>query len=204
MSSALNGALKNTCIGSHSGSGLTTGNNNVLVGFNTANGVTSGGANTVIGTDSAPANEASAANQILIGYGVSGTGDNFAVIGNASITRVYANQNGDGVLYANGTINTSDARFKKNVEDTDLGLEFINKIRPVKYDYKETKDDSKKRYGIIAQEVLTVLKDSGNEDFAGIQTEDQDKLGADYIQFVAPLIKAVQELSAKVKALEDA
>ena len=46
-----------------------------------------------------------------------------------------------------------------------------------------------------------MLKESGNEDFAGI-TDKGDYLGADYVQFIAPLIKAVQELSAKVEALE--
>ena len=56
----------------------------------------------------------------------------------------------------------------------------------------------------MAQEVIEVLKTIDKEDFAGIETDNPDKLGADYIQFVAPLIKAVQELTARVKELEDA
>ena len=47
-----------------------------------------------------------------------------------------------------------------------------------------------------------MLEAIDKEDFSGIRTNDPERLGADYIQFVAPLIKAVQELSAKVEALE--
>ena len=94
--------------------------------------------------------------------------------------------------------------MEKNIEDSDLGLSFIYSIRPVKYNFKSEKQGTKSRYGIIAQEVIEVLESIGREDFAGIETDDPDKFGADYIQFVAPLVKAVQELSAKVKALEDA
>ena len=48
------------------------------------------------------------------------------------------------------------------------------------------------------QEVQEVFKD-GHEDFAGI-TEKGEYLGADYVQFIAPLMKAVQELSEKVES----
>ena len=106
-------------------------------------------------------------------------------------------------MYANGTINTSDKRWKKNIEDSDLGLSFINSVRPVKYNFKSDKQNSKLKYGIVAQEVIEVLKAIDREDFAGIETDDPDRLGADYVQFVAPLIKAVQELSAQVEELKN-
>ena len=77
----------------------------------------------------------------------------------------------------------------------------INKLRAVSYKFKNDKKPEKLKYGILAQEVQEVLKASGNEDFAGI-TEKGEYLGADYVQFIAPLIKAVQELSAKVEELE--
>lgn len=38
---------------------------------------------------------------------------------------------------ANGTIQTSDARTKLDVEDSALGLDFINSLRPVSYRWKE-------------------------------------------------------------------
>ena len=107
-------------------------------------------------------------------------------------------QDGDAEMYANGTINTSDERLKKDIQDSDLGLDFINKLRPVSYKFKKDKQYKKLKYGIIAQEVQEVLKD-GHEDFAGI-TEKGEYLGADYVQFIAPLMKAVQELSEKVES----
>ena len=218
---ALTNGQYNTVVGTLAGDELTTGAYNVLVGYqamhnadgseseNTCLGyqagtnVDGGSGNVFIGSNST-ASTAAASNQTVVGKDAEGQADNSVVLGNAAVDRVYMSQDGAAVMYANGTINTSDVRFKENVEDTDLGLEFINKVRPVKYDYKKDKQDGKKRYGIIAQEVLEILKNSGNEDFAGIKTNDPDKLGADYIQFLAPLIKAIQELSAKVKALEDA
>jgi hypothetical protein len=73
-----------------------------------------------------------------------------------------------------------------------------------------TTDGSKKRtrfhQGLIAQEVKTVM-DSMGVDFAGYQ--DHSLIGGDdvksigYTELIAPMIKAIQELTIKNKALED-
>jgi hypothetical protein len=71
------------------------------------------------------------------------------------------------------------------------------------------KDGSKKRtryhHGLIAQEVKQTL-DSLGIDFGGYQDHSVkdgcDVLSIGYTELVAPLIKAVQELSARVAALE--
>ena len=73
-----------------------------------------------------------------------------------------------------------------------------------------THDGSKKRnryhHGLIAQEVETVLQNAGI-DFGGYQNhaiaggDDVKSIG--YAELIAPLIKAVQELAAKVTALEN-
>jgi hypothetical protein len=55
-------------------------------------------------------------------------------------------------------------------------------------------------YGLIAQEVKHVI-DAAGVDFAGYVEGDDGLLGLRYEQFIAPLIRAVQELSAKVDAL---
>lgn len=61
-------------------------------------------------------------------------------------------------------------------------------------------------YGFIAQEVKAVLDASGVEDFAGWVQDDvsdpDSTQSLSYEQFIAPLTKAVQELSARVKQLE--
>lgn len=71
---------------------------------------------------------------------------------------------------------------------------------------EETIEHTFKRthYGLIAQEVKTTLDSLGisTNDFAGYidpsATGDEGDLGLRYSEFIAPLIKAVQELSAKV------
>tara|TARA_Y100000310_G_scaffold7027_1_gene7767 strand:- start:1184 stop:2608 length:1425 start_codon:yes stop_codon:yes gene_type:complete len=106
-------------------------------------------------------------------------------------------------VYYEGTItDTSDIRFKKNVDDSDLGLSFINDLRSVKYNHKTDDDTDKKKYGLIAQEVQEALSTAGVDDFSGVADQDEDHLRLDYTQFVAPLIKAVQELSKEVEELK--
>tara|TARA_Y100000592_G_scaffold76188_1_gene119191 strand:- start:6216 stop:10859 length:4644 start_codon:yes stop_codon:yes gene_type:complete len=189
----------NTAIGTNALSNSEA-ENNVGIGKSAGDVIVTGLNNTIIGTGSDPSAN-NATNQTVIGFAVTGIVDNSVVLGNAAVTKVYMSSDGDAEIYANGTINTSDRRLKENIKDSDLGLEFVNKLRPVKYNYIKDKHDGKTKYGIIAQEVQEVLKESNNEDFAGIKDSDE-YLGADYIQFVAPLIKAVQELSAEVNELK--
>jgi hypothetical protein len=71
------------------------------------------------------------------------------------------------------------------------------------------KDGSRKRnrkhHGLIAQEVKQVM-DAHGVDFAGYQDHSikggNDVLSIGYSELIAPLIKAVQELSAQVEALQ--
>lgn len=72
------------------------------------------------------------------------------------------------------------------------------------------KDGSHKRtrphFGLVAQELKEVL-DAAGVDFGGLQHHSvnggQDVWTIGYMELIAPLIKSVQELSAKVKALEN-
>ena len=137
---------------------------------------------------------------------------------------------------ANGTIQTSDPRTKTDVEDSALGLEFINKLRPVSYKFKvggnrvveekivkEAEYDEngnliraqvtekviepiagkRTHYGLIT---TNVKEAAGNLDFGGYIKTDISKPDSEealrYDEFIAPLIKAVQELSAEVEKLK--
>jgi len=127
------------------------------------------------------------------------------------------------VYASNGTIQTSDKRMKDNIKESSLGLDFINKLNPVQYkwkDYESVKPASpdgqreektikhtyeRTHYGLIAQEVEKVLTDSGltTKDFAPIiYDEDADRYGMRYTEMIGILIKGMQELSAKIEALE--
>tara|TARA_R110000824_G_scaffold393933_1_gene593399 strand:+ start:17 stop:2527 length:2511 start_codon:yes stop_codon:yes gene_type:complete len=111
----------------------------------------------------------------------------------------------DNVYATNGTIQTSDKREKTNITPTLLGLDFVNDLNPVSYKWKK-KPYRPTYYGLIAQEVLETLKEHGIEsrdDFGGITGDEKGLYGARYEEFISILIKAVQELSEKVKKLEE-
>jgi hypothetical protein len=142
------------------------------------------------------------------------------------------------VWASNGTIQTSDAREKNTIQESALGLDFINLLRPVSYKWNEghkeivkqvyrdaqgnecdasaegairaevvteSRPGTRTHWGLIAQEVKAAV-DSVGVDFGGWvlsnkdDTESQQALR--YDQFIAPLIKAVQELAADIALLK--
>ena len=113
---------------------------------------------------------------------------------------------------------SSDINKKTNIEDTDLGLSFINELRPVTFnwkpnsefpthfeDYSETEnhmDTETNLYGMIAQDVEKALDKVGHKNFGGwSQAEDGSQHLAQGM-FIYPLINAVKELSAQVEELK--
>jgi hypothetical protein len=101
---------------------------------------------------------------------------------------------------ATGTIQTSDAREKTDIAPSDLALDFILALKPVRYRYK---DRHRAHYGLVAQEVAAALE---GRDFAGHVLADPDDphsaQGLRYDAFIAPLIAAVQELALVVAAMD--
>ena len=112
----------------------------------------------------------------------------------------------DDVYATNGTINTSDEREKTNILPATLGLSFVNDLNPVSFKWKNTESKNKEtHYGLVAQEVIQTLKTHGIDtrlDFGGICGSEDTVYGARYTEFVSILIKAVQELSARIEVLE--
>ena len=115
---------------------------------------------------------------------------------------------------------SSDRRIKKDIEDSELGLDFINDLRPVTFKKKapseypqkfeqynanttERKNPDRKHYGFIAQEVKEAMDKAGHSEFP-VWKENRDgmqELGE--TELITPLIKAVQELTNKVNDLEN-
>ena len=211
---------QNACIGSNSGGQLTSGYQNICIGHSAGNGagdgvgadLTTGYRNILIGPYS-NMNDATHSHAIVMGYAIDGIGDRFT-FGKPS-----------NIVYNSFTSNntwtqSSDERKKKNIEDAVLGLDFINDLRTVTFEWKPNHEfpedfaeyNAEENYmtlgvtmhGMIAQEVKEALDKTGVESFAGWE---EDENGSQYLSremFIYPLIKAVQELSAKVKALEEA
>ena len=100
----------------------------------------------------------------------------------------------DQLRATDNTIATSDARLKDNIQASDLGLDFINRLNPVSYKWKDhtrtyigaVEDDgpeelisvnktyTRTHYGLVAQDVEAVMTDLGKTrtDFAGFCSDN--------------------------------
>ena len=114
--------------GAYAGQNVTTGSANTLVGFNTGVGITTGTTNTALGDSAYLSGNYS--NSTCLGYDSAVTGSSQVQLGNSSTT-----------AYAYGAVvdRASDIRDKADVQDTNLGLNFIMALRPRMYrwDYRE-------------------------------------------------------------------
>jgi hypothetical protein len=123
----------------------------------------------------------------------------------------------DDVWATNPQIQTSDRNEKNTIKETDLGLDFINKLKPVSYIWN---NKTRTHYGLIAQDVEDLLSEINKDtkDFAGFikadVSEEKDNIkhsyGLRYNEFISPMIKAIQELKAdndslkaRIKTLEN-
>jgi len=114
----------------------------------------------------------------------------------------------DDIRATNGTIQTSDQNEKNTITDSDLGIDFIKRLTPKSYIFN---GKTRTHYGLIAQDVETVLTDISKptSGFAGFIKDDiseeqdgsQYRYGLRYTEFVAPLIQAVKDQQATIDAL---
>lgn len=99
---------------------------------------------------------------------------------------------------SNGTINTSDAREKKNIQNIAYGLKEILQLRPVSFEWKKD-DGSGTKLGLIAQELQQVLPETVRDwdwetNEQGIRTKvTSPVMGVYYSDIIPVLVKAVQE-----------
>ena len=120
----------------------------------------------------------------------------------ASAYRFYVGMG--GTVYAtNTTISAiSDQRLKENVRDLDVGLDAIMALKPRKFDWKKGKGQDKKDVrGFIAQEFEQVFPDLIDE-WKDPAPEGEEPYKSVRQDLIPVLVKAIQELSAKVAALE--
>ena len=98
----------------------------------------------------------------------------------------------------------SDERDKTAVQDLSYGLNFINDMRPVEFTWnrRDGSYGAKPDMGFIAQDLYEVeIEHASHTRTRLVSFEDPSRLEADYIRSYPILVKAVQELSAKVDAL---
>jgi len=127
---------------------------------------------------------------------------------------------GSDVTGAHGSYHTSsDARIKENVVDITYGLNAVMAMRPVEYDFCDWYNPDipdKTRLGFIAQEVKVVVPEVVNiatdprsfqykadDDTPVVETHEtiEDMHSIEEQQIIPILVKAIQELNAKIDAL---
>ena len=208
---------ENAFFGFATGNAVTTGSYNTFLGSHAGTygvATTTGIRNICIGTY--PHTSAvDSQKQHVMGYNVVGAADSSFTFGDGTT---------DSSISFGATSITapSDVRLKEDIQDEKVGLSFINDLRPVTFQWKKAKDipsdmkahvaDSEERvmngkynHGFIAQEVKEVIDNHNLKDGFDMWTEDEtdgrQRLGEGALMSV--MVKAVQELSAKVEELED-
>ena len=193
---------KNTANGGNALRFNTTGTANTANGEGVLYSNTTGSYNTAIGTKALCSNTTGCGNVMIGGTDSAGdfvpvfdvtTENNRIAMGSTSVTNAY--------VQVAWTV-VSDARDKTNVTALPVGLNFVNQLNPVSFQFKESREcdtaTGPVRYGFLAQEVLA----AEGENPVIVDTEVPDHLKVTNDHFNAVLVKAIQELSAKVDSLE--
>ncbi len=216
---------QNVFVGFQAGQGATSGCNgqdNVAVGKDALLVMTTASNNTIVGRE-AGSNLTTGSNNLFLGKragtasspsGIQQTGSNVVCLGDNSISSLFC---------ADTSISSSDSRDKTDVTSFNVGLAWIEALRPVTYRWDRrtwygtdaepfgTPDGSKKRQklhiGFLAQEALEVEKANGygssNDNSLIVNlTDDGMSYGMKYERLVPILVNAIKELSVKVTALE--
>ena len=96
----------------------------------------------------------------------------------------------------------SDERDKTDIQDSTYGLDYINSLRPVTFEWNNREESSHKGtkdVGFIAQELQKV----DDEYTKLVLTDNPERLEASYARLIPVLVKAIQDLSEEVKQLKN-
>jgi len=146
-------------------------------------------------------------------------GNGYLLVGYTSSNGAYRLQVNSQIFATSSSIATSDGRYKENVLPISSGLDIIDSLNPVSFDWKEHPVHNfveGKTVGFIAQEVKEALKDyewvnniiktntteavldeDGNE-----VTPAEEFLGIAESNMIPLLVAAVKELRAEVNTLK--
>lgn len=224
MMSNTSGAY-NVCVGVTTMNANTTGKHNTAIGNRAMLTNTTGTFNTVLG-DSADVSSGALTNATAIGYKAKATASNMVQLGNNAVTSVKAGNNivivSDGRFKKNIKENVPGLEFIKMLKPVTYNYDVrsLDAFTSPKYTGTSTEETAgktvadneyekavqqkeKKRYtGFVAQDVDKAAGTLGY-DFSGVYKpqNDKDAYGLSYADFVVPLVKAVQELSAQNEKL---
>lgn len=221
----------NTALGNNAGQSNTTGNNNTSIGVSAGFNTQSGQLNTAIGSQ-AMVNNVGGSSCVAVGVNALlnqvALVDNTAIgVGALSDNTLYNNVGGLGascqangsnqIVLGNTSINAlrcnvqtitslSDERDKTDIVEITEGLEFVNKLKPVTFTWNQ-RDEGRvgiKSAGFIAQDLLELQNDSLiGENLDLVSDLNPEQLEARYTNLLPIMIKAIQELTARINVLEN-
>jgi hypothetical protein len=211
-------AQNNTAIGFSALQANTTGNFNVAIGGNAMLANVAGASNVAVGQGSLPQITIStsientaigqqAGSNLLFGSNntfigafstpSAGTRSNQITLGDSNINSLRCNTTSISSL--------SDRRDKKDIQDLPLGLEFVNQLRPVEFTWarRDGSMGSKPDIGFIAQEMAELEDSIGETERLNLTLrDDPEKIEASPGRLIPILVKAIQDLSARIDELE--
>ena len=175
--------------------GQVTSSNNVAVGDRALDAVTSGGNNIALGSESGAASN----------WLKWTTESNRLTLGNNDITNSY--------VKVDWTVG-SDVRDKTNFGTIPHGLNFVNQLNPVSFQFKKSREDDTPhgnlRYGFKAQEILALEK-ANNGTNVIVDDEFEEHLNLTNSHLTPILVKAIKEqqtvienLTTRITTLENA
>jgi hypothetical protein len=200
LQSSNNISTDNVALGKNTLIALTSGDDNAAFG-NSALQLTTGNNNVGLGRN-AGANNTTGSNNVFVGSsaeGSSATVSNEITLGNSSHTVIRA--------AVTSITSLSDARDKKDISELPVGLDFVKELKPVTFTWNDRYEGGKhdvKDFGFIAQDLKKAQENAKlAETLKLVYEENPDKLEASYGKLIPILVKAIQELTAKVEALEN-
>jgi hypothetical protein len=179
----------NTMLGERAGEFTSTGFFNTLIGTTVGLTNTLGSRLTLLGHN-ADVSVNNLDNSTAIGEGAIVNASNKVRIGNATVTVI------EGQV---GFTAASDRRLKENITSLNAGLDFIMNLKPVSYQMKNL-SDKRTNWGFIAQDIEAIVGDSNA--ILTVGGDSEKTLGLRYTDFVAPLVKAVQEQQTEIEELK--
>ena len=113
----------------------------------------------------------------------------------------------DGIGYACIATKTawnfsSDRRLKKNIKSIENGLDIVEKLNPVKFDFKDDPRNDSYESGFIAQEVKELIPQAITEDEDGFLSLGMNSITPYLAGAIKELSEKVEKLEAKIKELE--
>jgi len=178
----------------------TTGINNSAVGLSALSSNTTGINNSAVGLSALSSNTTGSG---VVGIGASCVSSTTTVSNEVNIYNQQQTARFQGVAGAWSFV--SDIRDKTAVEDLTLGLDFINLLKPRKFQWNLRHTDTDKgkvASGFIAQEVLAIVEATDTKYTGLVDTNDENQYTLAQTNLIPMLVNAIKELTARLELLE--